>query len=166
MWHSPLTSLDVMWHSRHSSLTSLDVITPLCVSRTIQYLHRCLKTKDPLCHLGNEWRHTFQTFQTFHRGRKLLSYRRFPSTDVLKTTYDLKVTGRRGRGRPKMSWPQLLKNDCSSWGLSRSDPKDRNTWRWDVKSAMRAASQSSGREVPSNGGSSLSARKSKRTGGR
>ena len=84
----------------------------------------------------------------------------------LKTTYDLKVTGRRGRGRPKMSWPQLLKNDCSSWGLARSDPKDRNTWRRDVKSAMRAASQSSGREVPSNGGSSLSARKSKRTGGR
>ena len=84
----------------------------------------------------------------------------------LKTTYDLKVTGRRGRGRPKMSWPQLLKNDCSSWGISQSDPKDRKTWRRDVKSAMLAASQPSGREVPSNGGAALTASKSKRTGGR
>ena len=58
----------------------------------------------------------------------------------LKTTYDLKVTGRRGGGRPKMSWPQLLKNDCSSWGLARSDPKDKSTWRIDVKSAMGAVS--------------------------
>ena len=59
------------------------------VLRTIQYLHKCLKTKDPLCweqynididawktkdplcHLGNEWRHIFQTFQTFHRVPKL-----------------------------------------------------------------------------------------------
>ena len=52
----------------------------VCVSRTIQYLHRCLKTKDPLCHLGNEWRHTFQTFQTFHWEPKLRWYSWFPST--------------------------------------------------------------------------------------
>ena len=48
--------------------------------RTIQYLHRCLKTKDPSCHLGNEWRQTFQTFQTFHWESKLFSYRSFAST--------------------------------------------------------------------------------------
>ena len=88
------------------------------------------------------------------------------SDGALKMTYDLKVSGRRGRGRPKMSWPQLLKNDCSSWGISQSDPKDRKTWRRDVKSAMLAASQPSGREVPSNGGAALTASKSKRTGGR
>ena len=88
------------------------------------------------------------------------------SDGALKTTYDHKVLGRRGRGRPKMSWPQLLKNDCSLWGLSQSDPKDRKTWRRDVKSAMLAASQSSGREVPNNGGAALTASKSKRTGGR
>ena len=74
-----MTSLDVMWHSRHSSLTSSDVITPLCVSRTIQYLHRCLKTIDPLCHLGNEWRHTFHTF---HRISKVWSYRWFSTNKV------------------------------------------------------------------------------------
>ena len=30
--------------------------------------------KDPLRHLGNEWRHTFHTFQTFHWVSKLSSY--------------------------------------------------------------------------------------------
>ena len=52
MWHSrhsSLTSLEVMWHSRHSSLTSLDVITPLCVPRTIQYSCRCFKKQKTLC---------------------------------------------------------------------------------------------------------------------
>ena len=48
----------------------------------MQYLHRCLKTKDPLFHLGNEWRHTFQTFQTFHRDWKLLQNRPFASTPL------------------------------------------------------------------------------------
>ena len=47
------------------------------VSRTIQYLHRCLKTKDHLCHLGNKWRHTFDTF---HWVSKLRSYRWFSTT--------------------------------------------------------------------------------------
>ena len=84
----------------------------------------------------------------------------------MKLTYDLKVTGKRGRGLPKMSRPQLLKNGRSSRGLKRSDPKDMKTWRRDVKSAMLAASKSSGPEVPSNGGSSLSASKLKRTDGR
>ena len=68
-----------MWHS---PLTSLDIITPLCMLRTIQYWHRCLKTKDPLCHLGNEWRHTFQTFHTFHWGWKLWWYSWFTTTHV------------------------------------------------------------------------------------
>ena len=84
----------------------------------------------------------------------------------LKTKHDLKVTGRRDRGRPKMSWPQLLKNDCSSRGLARTDPKDRKTMRRNVKSSIRAASQSSRPEVPSNDGSSLSVPKTKRIGGR
>lgn len=44
------------------------------------YLHRDLKTKDSLCHLGNEWRHTFQTFHTFHREPKLCLNSWFPST--------------------------------------------------------------------------------------
>ena len=46
------------------------------------YWHRGLKTKDPLCHLGNEWRHTFQTFHIFHWVSKLFLNRRSPSTLV------------------------------------------------------------------------------------
>ena len=52
------------------------------VLRTIQYLHRCLETKDPLCYLDNEWRHTFQTFHTFYWVPKLRQNRSFPSTTV------------------------------------------------------------------------------------
>ena len=42
--------------------------------RTIQYLHRCLETKDSLSHLGNEGRHTFQTFLWRHRWRHVIGY--------------------------------------------------------------------------------------------
>ena len=70
------------------------------------------------------------------------------SDGALKMTYDLRVTERRGRGRPQMSWPQHLKNDCSSWGLSQSDPKDRKICRRDVKFAKLAVSQSSGKRSP------------------
>ena len=41
------------------------------MSRTIQYLHRCLKTKDPLC-----WEQ-----YNIYIMPKLCSYRSFPSTD-------------------------------------------------------------------------------------
>ena len=63
--------LDVMWHSRHSSLTSLDVITLL-------YAERCLKTKEPLCWEQyniyiNAWKKrpfVLRTIQYLHRCLK------------------------------------------------------------------------------------------------
>ena len=36
--------------------------------------------------------------------------------------------------------------DCKEWKLLAINPHDRNVWRSDVRSAMRAASQLSGRE--------------------
>ena len=45
-----------------------------------------------------------------------------------------------------MSWKELTERDCREWKLSNSNPHDRKKWRHGVKSAMRAASQSSGRE--------------------
>ena len=55
------------------------------------------------------------------------------------------VDGKRGPGRPKMTWMQLTERDCREWKLSAIDPHDRRTWRSGVRSAMRAASQLSGR---------------------
>ena len=68
------------------------------------------------------------------------------SNGAVKTTTDIQVDGKRGPGRPKMTWKQLTERDCREWKLSAINLHDRHTWRSDVRSAMRAASQLSGRE--------------------
>ena len=50
-----------------------------------------------------------------------------------------------GDGRPKMTWKQLSERGCREWKLSAIIPHDRHTWRSGVRSAMRAASQLSGK---------------------
>ena len=44
-----------------------------------------------------------------------------------------------------MTWKQLTAMYCKVWKLSAIDPHDRHTWRYGVRSAMRAASQLPGR---------------------
>ena len=44
-----------------------------------------------------------------------------------------------------MTWKQLTDRDCREWKLSAINPHDRDTWRFGVRSAMRAASQLPGR---------------------
>ena len=61
------------------------------------------------------------------------------------SVFDIQVDGKRGPGRPKMTWKQLTERDCREWKLSAINPHDRRTWRSGVRSAMRAASQLSGR---------------------
>ena len=67
------------------------------------------------------------------------------SNGAVKTTFHIQVEGKHGPGRPKMTWKQLTERDCREWKLSAINPHDRNMWRSDVRSAMRAASQLSGR---------------------
>ena len=67
------------------------------------------------------------------------------SNGAVKTAFDIQDDGKRGPGRPKMTWKQLTKRDCREWKLSAISPHDRHTWRSGVRSAMRAASQLSGR---------------------
>ena len=59
--------------------------------------------------------------------------------------FDKHVDGKCGPGRPKMTWKQLTERDFREWKLSAIDPHDRHTWRSGVRSAIRAASQLSGR---------------------
>ena len=70
------------------------------------------------------------------------------SNSAIKTAFDIQVNGKRGPGRPKMTWKQLTERDCREWKLSAIDPHDRDTWRSDVRSAMRAASQLPGTGWP------------------
>ena len=67
------------------------------------------------------------------------------SSGAIKTAFDIQVDGKRGPGRPKMTWKQLTERDCREWKLSAINPHDKHTWRSSVRSAMRAASQLSGR---------------------
>ena len=67
------------------------------------------------------------------------------SNGAVKIAFDIEVDGERESGRPKMIWKQLTERDCREWKLSAINPHDRHTWRSGVRSAMRAASQLSGR---------------------
>ena len=64
------------------------------------------------------------------------------SNGAVKTAFGIQVDGKRGSGRPKMTWKQLT---CTEWKLSAINPHERRTWRSGVRSAMHAASQLSGR---------------------
>ena len=67
------------------------------------------------------------------------------SSGAIKTAFDIQVDGKRGPGRPKMTWKQLTERDCREWKLSAINPHDRRTWGSGVRSAMRSASQLFGR---------------------
>ena len=60
------------------------------------------------------------------------------SNGAVKTIFDIQVDGKRGPGRPKMTWKQLTERDCREWKLSAINPHDRRTWRSGARSAMRA----------------------------
>ena len=67
------------------------------------------------------------------------------SNGAVKTAFHIQVEGKRGPGRPKITWKQLTERDSREWQLWAINPHDRHTWRSGVRSAMRAANQLSGR---------------------
>ena len=53
----------------------------------------------------------------------------------------MQIEGKRGPGRPKITWRTLTEKDRREWKLNEVDPSDRRVWRSNVRSAMREASQ-------------------------
>ena len=49
------------------------------------------------------------------------------SNGAVKTAFSRQVDGKRGPGRPKMTWKQLTERDSREWKLSAVDPHDRHT---------------------------------------
>ena len=45
---------------------------------------------------------------------------------------DIKIDGRRGAGRPKLTWKKLMEKDCHEWKFTTVDSQERSTWRSDV----------------------------------
>ena len=67
------------------------------------------------------------------------------SSGAIRTACDIQIEGRRGAGRPKLTWKILKERDYCEWKLTTVDPQERSTWRSGVRSAMRAASQLPGK---------------------
>ena len=59
-----------------------------------------------------------------------------PSSGAVRTAFDIQIDGRRGAGRPKLTWKKLMEKDCPEWKLTTVDPQERRTWRSGVKSAV------------------------------
>ena len=49
------------------------------------------------------------------------------------------VRGKRGKGRPRKSWNDVIQDDMNSWNLNKDNALDRVTCRSDVKSATKAS---------------------------
>ena len=127
------------WQSQTSSVCS--EMTGQWSDRTAMSGPKKLSPPDPmsyLCDLALRIRTAF-----WRRKRWYGHVER--SSGAVKTAFDIQVDGKRGPGRPKMTWKQLTGRDCREWKLSDIKPHDRRTWRSGVRSAMRAASQLSGR---------------------
>ena len=45
------------------------------------------------------------------------------SSGAIKTAFDIQIDGKRGPGRPKMTWKQLTERDCREWKLSAINPR-------------------------------------------
>ena len=68
------------------------------------------------------------------------------SSGAIRTACDIQIEGRRGSGRPKLTWKKLIeKKNCHEWKLTTVDPQGRSTWRSGVRSAMLAASRLPGK---------------------
>ena len=61
------------------------------------------------------------------------------SSGAVRTACDIQIDGRRGAGRPKLTWKKLTEKDCREWKLTTVDPQE--SWRSGVRSAIHAASQ-------------------------
>ena len=68
------------------------------------------------------------------KGRRLRWYGHVErSNGAVKTAFDIQVDGKRGPGRPKMTWKQLTERNCREWKLLAINPHDRCTWRSGVE---------------------------------
>ena len=61
------------------------------------------------------------------------------SSGAVRTACDIQIDGRRGAGRPKLTWKKLREKDCREWKLTTV------SWRPGVRSAMPAACQLPGK---------------------
>ena len=80
------------------------------------------------------------------RGRRLRWFGHVGrSSGAVRTACDILIDGRRGAGRPKLTWKKLTEKDCCEWMFTTVDPQEKSTWRSGVRCAMSAPSQLPGK---------------------
>ena len=104
--------------------------------------HKTLRPSSPLSYLHGL---ALKTWTSYCKREGSAGMDTWNAPTVQSRQPDIQVNGKRGPGRPKMTWKQLTERDHREWKLSAIDPHDRDTWRSGVRSAMRAASQLPGR---------------------
>ena len=57
----------------------------------------------------------------------------FGNTESINEAMKLGVVGHRGRGRPKKTWADCIKNDRKVWKMTRINPSDRESWKKALK---------------------------------
>ena len=60
---------------------------------------------------------------------------------VAITAYDMKVDGKRPRGRPKTRWFDVIRKDMKNLDISEVDALDRAKWRLKTRFADPAAAR-------------------------
>ena len=108
--------------------------------RSAMLSHKTLLPPDPMSYLTWHWGSGLHS-----EGEKAQYGHVECSNGAVKTAFDIQADGKRGPGRPKMTWKLLTERDCREWKLSVIEPHDRHTWRSGARSAMHAASQLPGR---------------------
>ena len=58
------------------------------------------------------------------------------ASTYINTITQLLVPGNRGRGRPRKTWSECVKNDIKECNLSNYDPMDRDAWRKAIRSCQ------------------------------
>ena len=49
------------------------------------------------------------------------------SSGAVSAACDIQIDGRRGAGRPKLTWKKLTEKDCREWKLTTVEPQERST---------------------------------------
>ena len=57
--------------------------------------------------------------------------------DVLRRALDFEVAGRRGRGRPNITWKRQVEEHIDQIGLKKKDAIDRTKWRDGIYKLLR-----------------------------
>ena len=55
------------------------------------------------------------------------------NTERINEAMKLDVVGHRGRGRPKKTWVDCIKNDRKVWKMTRTNPFDSESWKKALK---------------------------------